>query len=303
MLAKADRRQHAGNLGYEDHPSFSYSWDDTVAHYDDPRPGDAIVIWDGATLIGASVVEKIIEGESEKTRLRCPECNTTSFKERQNKSPRYRCHEQKCKHEFDDPIKQVIRVRTYQTSHGAGWFDLAGRLDGAALRLLCKQPKSQQSLRPFHWIDFLESIGGAEKQNLESAITATGSSLTGGHAITKTRVRRGQAAFRRKLLNKFGSICAFTGLAPEQAIDAAHLYSYSHLGKHYDGGGILLRKDLHRLFDLGLIAIDPKSLILDLAPDIRDYSQYSNLHGASLTMNLPKRERKWVLIHWLEHRN
>ena len=44
MIAKGDDRQHAGNLGYDDQPSSKYSWDNTVANYDGPEPGDGIVI-------------------------------------------------------------------------------------------------------------------------------------------------------------------------------------------------------------------------------------------------------------------
>ena len=163
--------------------------------------------------------------------------------------------------------------------------------------------KSQQSLRPFKWTEFLNIIGGAEKRNLESWSTSTVSRLAGGHSITQTRVRRGQAAFRNKLLEKFGAQCAFTGQAPEQALDAAHLYSYASIGKHHDGGGILLRKDLHRLFDLGLIAINPTTLTIYLADEIRSSPQYRHLDGTSLAIDLPKKEREWVRIHWLNHQS
>ena len=80
MIAKGERRQHGGNLGYEDLPSSSYSWDNTVANFASPVPGEGIVIWDGDTLLGASVIEKIIEGENEKVRHRCPECKKTKIK-------------------------------------------------------------------------------------------------------------------------------------------------------------------------------------------------------------------------------
>ena len=59
---EGERRQHGGNVGYEDLPSSSYSWDNTVANFASPVPGEGIVIWDGDTLLGASVIEKIIEG-------------------------------------------------------------------------------------------------------------------------------------------------------------------------------------------------------------------------------------------------
>lgn len=59
MLLKTNKRVHAGNLGYDDKDSSSYSWDNTVPNYNEPRAEDSIVIWDGETSIGASVIEKI----------------------------------------------------------------------------------------------------------------------------------------------------------------------------------------------------------------------------------------------------
>ena len=82
MIAKGGNRQHAGNLGYDDQPSSKYSWDSTVANYNNPEPGDGIVIWDGKVLLGASVIAIIRHGETTKIRLRCPKCQKTNIKER-----------------------------------------------------------------------------------------------------------------------------------------------------------------------------------------------------------------------------
>ena len=91
--------------------------------------------------------------------------------------------------------------------------------------------------------------------------------------------------------------------APEQSLDAAHLYSYATVGRHHDGGGLLLRKDLYRLFDLGLIAINPSSLCLDLAPQISNYNQYADLQDKELAVKLTKNQKHWVQVHWENHRN
>ncbi len=57
-----------------------------------------------------------------------------------------------------------------------------------------------------------------------------------------------------------------------------------------------------RLFDLGLIAVVPAKQTLDLAPSIREYSQYSSLQGSRLTVLISRRELKWLKRHWDEHR-
>ena len=79
-----------------------------------------------------------------------------------------------------------------------------------------------------------------------------------GHRQTLTRVRIGQAAFRKQLLDQFGEVCALTGPCPAEVLEAGHLYSYSKLGRHHKHGGLLLRRDVHALFDRGRLAVDPR---------------------------------------------
>jgi N-acyl homoserine lactone hydrolase len=45
-------------------------------------------------------------------------------------------------------------------------------------------------------------------------------------------------------------------------LEAAHLYSYAASGVHHLDGGLLMRRDVHRLFDLGHHAVRPNSLTL-----------------------------------------
>lgn len=122
---------------------------------------------------------------------------------------------------------------TFQTDHEAGWIDISGLLDASELRSLCFQEKSQLSLRPMDWRRFLDSIGGVERQNLDKASASTDAYIAGGHKVAITRVRTGQAAFRKQLLKTYGSLRAFTGPAPKHSLDAAHLYSYALIGRIY----------------------------------------------------------------------
>jgi hypothetical protein len=298
MIAKGSNRQHAGNLGYKDIPAASYKWDSTVGNHSRPQLGDNIALWDGEILLGASIIAEIFKSEENKIRRRCPNCGQTRFKGRLSTSPRYRCHNQLCRSVFDQPEEELIIVDTYATQHEAGWVDLSGKLDGHALRNLCLQPRSQQSIRPLNWARFLAALDSPERNILQLAEKTAAEKAWGGHATILTRVRKGQGRFRKRLLLRFGAVCALTGPSPVQALDAAHLYSYAKLGEHHLDGGVLLRKDLHALFDLGLIAIDPNRLIIDLAPDLMNYSHYQVLHGEKLMVDLNTREIKWLQKHW-----
>ncbi|MGW0409856.1 HNH endonuclease [Streptomyces collinus] len=126
--------------------------------------------------------------------------------------------------------------------------------------------------------------------------------LAGGHRSLMVRARVGQGVFRRRLLEERGAICAFTGPAPAAALEAAHLYSYAADGQHRPQGGLLLRRDLHRLFDLGLIAVDTRQNTLDVAPQLAGFADYTRLHGLPVAVPLGSGHQAWLAAHWDLHR-
>lgn len=67
--------------------------------------------------------------------------------------------------------------------------------------------------------------------------------------------RTEQPDFRRRLMAAYGGRCAATGCAIPVMLEAAHLRAWrdSNETRH----GILLRVDIHRLLDNGLISIGP----------------------------------------------
>lgn len=93
--------------------------------------------------------------------------------------------------------------------------------------------------------------------------------------------RRGQPAFRKALLDAYGGCCAMTGCNVVDALEAAHIRPYSGQASSAVSNGLLLRADVHTLFDLYLIAIDPVSLRVSLAPALQQ-SSYSALVGKKL---------------------
>ncbi len=297
MLAAGDDRARASNDGYDDDPSSHYSWDDTVPNHGKPAEGHVIVLWDKKYLLGASVIEKIEEGTAEKDVHSCPRCDKARIETRTTVLPRLKCYN--CGHEFDVPRTRKKTVKTYRTQHGAGWVELEGRLDGARLRALCLSPKSQLSLRPLDYDRFHAALGG---ELTLAPLEAAAEYVSGGHATAVVRVRRGQSAFRGKLLALYGSKCAFSGPAPADALEAAHLYSYAEVGEHRKDGGFLLRRDLHRLFDRGLLAVNPDTRRLDVHVDIRHLQDYGQLHGKELGVDTSRAQREWLRTHWQQVR-
>ena len=90
--------------------------------------------------------------------------------------------------------------------------------------------------------------------------------------------RRGQRAFRGKLLRIYGGRCAITACAVEAILEAAHVTPYLGPDTNKAGNGMLLRADVHTLWDLGLIAINPASMKIWVSPNLvgSEYEKYSN---------------------------
>ena len=93
-------------------------------------------------------------------------------------------------------------------------------------------------------------------------------------------LRANQAHFRAALLNSRGCKCAITGTTEPKALEAAHIipYSLERDGRDLLVNGLLLRLDIHKLFDDYLLSINPETRAIEVSPKITD-SSYRKLHG------------------------
>ncbi|BAY77544.1 TPR repeat-containing protein [Nostoc linckia NIES-25] len=99
--------------------------------------------------------------------------------------------------------------------------------------------------------------------------------------------RQGQSQFRKSLLDAYSSKCAITNFDAEAALEAAHIIPYIETENNHPSNGLLLRADLHTLFDLNLIAIDPKTMKVHLSPILKK-TEYKIIDGKEL--QVPKDE-------------
>ena len=297
MIAAGDARQHAGNDGYDDLPDSHYSWDNTVANHASPAAGDTIVLWDKQQLLGMSVIERIERSRGPKVRRRCPGCNQTKLRPRSRTSD-FRCSN--CHTATKDGVVESIDVDRYTSRHAAAWINLLGVLTGNELRELCASTKSQQSLRPLDASKFAEALHAAGHDPAVGLLACGRLIVQGGHTVRLVRARRGQRAFRSKLVLKYGAECAFTGPAPAVVLEAAHLYSYAKVGEHKDGGGLLLRRDVHRVFDLGLLTVDSSGAVV-VHKSLLPFELYAELSGRKLRVPIPSRMAQWFALHATQH--
>lgn len=93
--------------------------------------------------------------------------------------------------------------------------------------------------------------------------------------------RRGQPEFRNKLIVAYAGRCTVTGCDAVAALEAAHIVPYTGPKSNHVTNGLLLRADIHTLFDLDLIGINPESLSISLAPAIKA-TVYAGLEGQKL---------------------
>lgn len=93
--------------------------------------------------------------------------------------------------------------------------------------------------------------------------------------------RQGAPRFRRALLQAYEGRCAMSRYDAEPALEAAHILPYRGPQTNHISNGLLLRADLHDLFDLGLVAVDTDTMRLRLGSELAN-TMYENLADEKL---------------------
>lgn len=99
------------------------------------------------------------------------------------------------------------------------------------------------------------------------------------------RPRLGQGTFRVAVTDAYRRACAVSGEHSLPALEAAHIRPYAKGGEHEINNGLLLRSDIHRLFDRGYVTVTPDQRILvspRLKADFENGKTYYPFHGRTL---------------------
>jgi len=86
---------------------------------------------------------------------------------------------------------------------------------------------------------------------------------------TLIRPRLGQGAFRIVVTDNYHRRCAVTRERTLPALEAAHIRPFAEGGEHEASNGVLLRRDIHSLFDAGYVTITP-TLIFEVSRRIKE---------------------------------
>jgi len=286
--------------GYLENLGESYEWRVNLPKGEEICEDDVIVLRNQSHVLGFSRIEEILSTIQKRVSNTCPDCNQAQVRERKTKVPRFTCA--RCHFEFHEPstfeTSEEFRVAKYEP----GWVSLEpDATTNKAWRTLSQTPMSQHSIQRLDISAFQGFVQGVSSEATKPFERRT-TNLNGGHRLVTVRTRVGQNEFRRRLIDSFKNKCAFTGENHSTALDAAHLYSYSKLGVHHLDGGLLLRRDIHRLFDKGLLAINPLTGIIDVHKDLSIYQEYASLHGRPIQVELNSAMKKWLYMHWEQYR-
>jgi putative restriction endonuclease len=155
-----------------------------------------------------------------------------------------------------------------------------------------------------------DSEGLAIWNQLQDAAQQTGVGHAPGFAETGLRYgkptlitpRLGQGAFRIAVTEAYGRQCAISDGKVLPALDAAHIRPYGDGGAHARSNGILLRKDIHCVFDAGYATIDTdyRFVVSNKVKEVFDNgNEYRRLHGKTLRLpNRPADRPDPKLLRW-----
>lgn len=157
-----------------------------------------------------------------------------------------------------------------------------------SLRLLLEDIAADSSLLQFHlsrWSKIDQIVQRMEGQGLNEMEPALETAPPGDSetewlhdAFVLAKQRRGQATFRRNLIHAFQGRCAISDCPVESVLEACHIDPHCKAINYSPANGLLLRSDLHRLFDAGMLTIDGECRVHVRSPADLDPA-YAQLHG------------------------
>lgn len=115
------------------------------------------------------------------------------------------------------------------------------------------------------------------------------------------KARRGQQKFRQNLRVTYGDKCMISGCKVIHIIESAHIIPYRSEDDNHVENGLLLRSDIHTLFDLDLLGIEPATLTIQISPILKqsEYAIYSGkklICGNSIRPSQKALEYRWSMF-------
>ena len=163
-------------------------------------------------------------------------------------------------------MRDRIPVGVFVPSAGSGYLNLGLAIpesfDPSSGTFLLRGPVTYSQDASI-WGEALESNAGV----LEDLAAAEDDD---GIRLARVRQRKAQDVFRDSLMAAYSGSCCVTRYDAPDALQGAHILSYSGRSSQVPQNGLLLRADIHLLFDRHLLSIEPDRLCVRVSRRIRD---------------------------------
>ena len=114
--------------------------------------------------------------------------------------------------------------------------------------------------------------------------------------------RLGQGSFRLIVTDSYNRRCAFTNSPVLHVLEAAHIRPYGFGGTHVPNNGLLIRQDLHTLFDRGYMTVTPDHHVevsSRIKQEFNNGREYYALHGTEIRVpQLTDRQPSVESLQW-----
>lgn len=171
-----------------------------------------------------------------------------------------------------------------------------------------KSYSTEESVGRSYWerVELLikEYLKDVPAMNSSSLVEQEPSSPIYGNPVL-TKVRIGQGAFKISIIEAYSKRCSVSGERTLPVLEAAHIKPYSQAGPNYIKNGLLLRSDIHKLFDSGYITITD-DLKVEVSKRIKEEfengKEYYQYHGNKLAI-LPSRSDDKPFADYIDWHN
>lgn len=139
----------------------------------------------------------------------------------------------------------------------------------------------------------------AINEELTKPLEAANDTCVTGRTVEVTHKARhagDQADFKRRVWDNFDGKCAITGYPlPEGILEAAHIEAITEMANNNTSNGLLLEVSLHRMFDKGLMGINPDDLTVHFAIDCIHKTMFEGktLQPHRVSLDTDKLTEKW----------
>jgi putative restriction endonuclease len=281
-----------------------YRFDDRIPHHNQISAGDLFFFRNKARLIAVARIGDIAIHQEWQAVERCPACGSSELGERTRRKAKFRCA---LGHEFFEAATDKRQAKLYDTGFGVDHITVSAAVTYDELRYFELTNSAQLAIRPCDTDGLIRLLARRDPAvvNLIKAWIADGSFELSdrdadrrdfGLAVdsrervrTGILLRRGDEDFRQNLFRRYGQRCMVSGCAIPGLIEAAYILPRTTFRLSRPGNGLLLRADLHTLFDLDLIGIEPERLVVAIHPKLSgtEYAQFSAVRLETATGKTP----------------